>query len=309
MQDIDPYFGEFWHPISNSILSENNHAGRSWSPSPQSTIQMSPVRRPIHSSTLSPCSEAGQRPQIPNTAPPFTLNTILPTTSSQNHNRSPAYLHVPNFPLPRLYQNSPNLERVDEDSLVSYSRDTVLPPLQAANVSTSFSKGVTPVSRPVSRLSWGSGGSSASTFPSWPSQNQEGFIDLTADSSPQIMGPSSRKRPTSVSRNSSASSRSSTNQKKRMKMWDNHTNDELEFEPEDEPKEVNQVDLRDVEDDGDNSLAKVLEQQRLASIKAQQEQADKPVTFSTIQCIICMESMTNVTVTHCGKYSESSDVH
>lgn len=74
----------------------------------------------------------------------------------------------------------------------------------------------------------------------------------------------------------------------------------------DEFQEVDQVDLREVDDD--DGLAKVLEQQRLASIKAQQEQADKPVTFSTIQCIICMEPMTNVTVTHCGECPKSSNI-
>ena len=66
----------------------------------------------------------------------------------------------------------------------------------------------------------------------------------------------------------------------------------------DENCQVEQVDLRDVEDD--NGLTKLLEEQRVAAVKAQQEQANKPLKLSSLQCIICMEPMTNVTVTHCG---------
>ena len=55
--------------------------------------------------------------------------------------------------------------------------------------------------------------------------------------------------------------------------------------------------------DDDRGLSKVLEQQRLATIKAQQEQANKPVKLSTLQCIICMETMKDLTATHCGTSS------
>ena len=68
----------------------------------------------------------------------------------------------------------------------------------------------------------------------------------------------------------------------------------------DEKSQVEEVDLRDVDDD--NGLTKLLEQQRLAAVKAQQEQANKPLKVSSLQCIICMEPMTNITVTHCGRY-------
>ncbi len=64
-------------------------------------------------------------------------------------------------------------------------------------------------------------------------------------------------------------------------------------------KKVEEIDLRDVDDD--KGLSKVLEQQRLATIKAQQEQADRPNKLSTLQCVICMDSMTDVTATICGK--------
>ena len=66
----------------------------------------------------------------------------------------------------------------------------------------------------------------------------------------------------------------------------------------DENSQVEEVDLRNVDDD--NGLTKLLEKQRVAAVKAQQEQANKPLKLSSLQCIICMEPMTNVTVTHCG---------
>ena len=67
----------------------------------------------------------------------------------------------------------------------------------------------------------------------------------------------------------------------------------------DENSQVEEVDLRDVDDD--NSLTKLLEKQRVAAVKAQQEQANKPLKLSGVQCIICMEPMTNMTSTHCGR--------
>ena len=65
--------------------------------------------------------------------------------------------------------------------------------------------------------------------------------------------------------------------------------------------------LQDVDDD--RGLSKVLEQQRMATIKAQQEQANKPVKLSTLQCIICMETMKDLTATHCGTSSLLNTLH
>lgn len=67
---------------------------------------------------------------------------------------------------------------------------------------------------------------------------------------------------------------------------------------------VEEVDLREVDDD--DGLSRVLEQQRIVSIKAQQELVDKPVNFSSLQCIICMESITDITVTHCGRWKSDT---
>ncbi|KAL8847022.1 MAG: hypothetical protein Q9221_007935 [Calogaya cf. arnoldii] len=66
-----------------------------------------------------------------------------------------------------------------------------------------------------------------------------------------------------------------------------------------EKGEVEHLDLVDVDDEGE--LSKVLQQQSAAAIKAQQgPQGDVPTKLSNVQCIICMEPMTDMSVTHCG---------
>lgn len=74
---------------------------------------------------------------------------------------------------------------------------------------------------------------------------------------------------------------------------------------------IDEADLTEVNDD--NTLLEVMEQQkeqqkeqqreqqRLKAIKAQQDLAKQPVTFSTLKCIICMEALKDITVTHCGE--------
>lgn len=105
------------------------------------------------------------------------------------------------------------------------------------------------------------------------------------------MPPTTRKRAASIAHNAEFASTSPSNPIKKLKVGEHSTNNEQ--------REIDEVDLRDMDDD--DGLTNILEKQRIATVKAQQEQADKPVTFSTLQCIICMESMTNVTATHCGK--------
>lgn len=66
-----------------------------------------------------------------------------------------------------------------------------------------------------------------------------------------------------------------------------------------EDVKVEYLDLLGVDDD--SGLSHVLQQQQAAVIKEQQgKQGDEPPKLSALQCIICMESMTDITVTHCG---------
>ncbi|KAL9593859.1 MAG: hypothetical protein Q9179_005658, partial [Wetmoreana sp. 5 TL-2023] len=75
-------------------------------------------------------------------------------------------------------------------------------------------------------------------------------------------------------------------------------------EGEGEEIKVDAIDLVDIDDD--TSLSRILEQQQAAAIKAQSqtgggaEGGNGSIKLSNVTCIICMESMTDMTVTHCG---------
>ena len=214
-----------------------------------------------------------------NTLPP--LNTILSGEAPSSFPSS--------FLFPRLRRHhSHNREPQQGTNTHSHNSHLAATPLRRTNLRRSVSLEHTPVSRPASTLSCNSEEASVSTLPPWPSQFQESFIDLTADSSPVVMPSENRKRPALGSHDAEQASASSS---KRLKVEDGQFKAEL--------KNVAELDLRDVEDE--DNFARVLEEQRIASVRAQHEEADKPVSFSNLQCIICMEPMTNITVTHCGK--------
>ena len=123
-------------------------------------------------------------------------------------------------------------------------------------------------------------GSSSHTTQSNPLNT---FVDLTQDS--PIMPASQRHK-----RNSKDTSRTNSEAPNRSAK---------RRKPEPVKTEIEEVDLRDVESDTD--LARVLEKQRVATIKAQQEEADKPTKLANVTCVVCMEELTNMTATHCGK--------
>lgn len=63
--------------------------------------------------------------------------------------------------------------------------------------------------------------------------------------------------------------------------------------------QIEGFDLTNVDDD--TGLAKVLQNQQQTAIKEQREQqGDKPTKIAGLQCIICLETMKDVTATHCG---------
>lgn len=64
--------------------------------------------------------------------------------------------------------------------------------------------------------------------------------------------------------------------------------------------EVEEVDLVDVDDD--TRLSNALQEQ---AIKSQQSATDKPARLSHLQCVICLEKLTNMTLTKCGKFDST----
>jgi hypothetical protein len=275
--------GGFWLPDNRPEV------GHSWGHVLHNTYRLAPNRYPIHPPISHSRSEASQSyPSSSNTLPSITSITTTPPPSSPHPPSSSSICpHLSRLRPPYSYSR----ERHHEDNSFTHDHELIGSPLQLQTPDRLSSRGNTPISRPVSRLSCGPEEVSLHTFGPWSTHHQAGFIDLTADSSPLVMPPRPRKRRASSSHISDHPSATSP---KRTKVEDQQANEEPEY--------VAEVDLRDVDDD--KSLARVLEQQRIASIKAQQEQAEKPVSFSSLQCIICMEPMTNITVTHCGRPSD-----
>ena len=146
-----------------------------------------------------------------------------------------------------------------------------------------------------------SDGSSIDTNWSDDSEQFNDFVDLTADSTPPMMP--SAKRPPLNSRDNATSAALAGD----SIFEDGHRNKKLKIsasQSSSRVQKVEEIDLRDVDDE--RALSKLLETQRMATIKAQQEQASRPVKLSTLQCIICMENMKDMTATHCGRSPQIS---
>ena len=135
-------------------------------------------------------------------------------------------------------------------------------------------------------------------------QSQGGYIDLTADPSPPTMPTAiSRLTPSHSQQDNRASLRESMlSASKRRKTQPspspNAASSQIKDENEKNEK-IEEIDLRDVDDD--TGLSKVLEQQRAETVRSQQKDGNEPIKLSSIQCVICMESMTNITATYCGR--------
>lgn len=146
-----------------------------------------------------------------------------------------------------------------------------------------------------------SGRSTPRDFPSQrrTRQGMQAFIDLTAD-------PTSPTMPAAISTLTSPRTHgfdeaavASLHASKRRKVQSPASPIATSFTVRNEPEKIEEVDLRDVDDD--TTLSKVLEQQRAETVKSQQNDGNQPIKLSNLQCIICMEPMTNITATHCGR--------
>ena len=220
----------------------------------------------------------------PNLHPPQNL----PGTNTPPSNRESFNFHPPSLPEPRNPHPDASRQLPGIDSFAPYLTSTDHPP---------------------SDFSWGSFGDD-SLFDSdfWPHlENVENsqidldlgnsfgdnyFVDLTADApSSPVMPTLTRKRRASGAAREAPESPPPRNGK-RPKLEKPGTGRG--------EKEVEQLDLVDLHDD--EGLSKVLEQQSAERIKEHQgPRLDVPTKLSNVQCIICMEPMTDMSVTHCGK--------
>lgn len=280
---------DVWSPtLREDIFSNHDMMGHSWSGETRHRVEHLPLPNfnSIRSQPLNhlnwPNSQSHQHQRTHNTLPnkPSSSSSRTPL-STASVNRSRSHLDPPNFPL----QASP----VGEASNTS-GRPPPPPPRHA----TPPSRAPQPPTRFVTEDFW----SSSSGFSSpdredtpWPdTEDLSDFVDLTADSSPPTMPPANSQRRRPPSRMSRNSSSAPSNPAKRRKTGASQSSNRA--------YKIEEVDLVDVEDE--TGLSKVLEQQRMATIDAQKEQANKPVKLSTLQCIICMETMKDLTATHCG---------
>ncbi|KAL8801676.1 MAG: hypothetical protein Q9200_006868 [Gallowayella weberi] len=228
--------------------------------------------------------------------PPYDLGAINTPVSSLS---SREYHNLNTPPLPELRNPQPDPSR------------------QLPGIET-LTQDFNPAEFPASDLSWGSfGDDSLFDGDLWPelppnsfdtlinsnnnnnnntitntnTVNNDHFVDLTVDaSSPLEMPPVTRKHRSSVTDpHVSLSTPSRGTKRPRLGSLDVKRED----------VNVECLDLVDVDDDG--GLSKVLERQQAAAIKEQQgPQGEVPTKLSNLQCIICMEPMTDMTVTHCG---------
>ena len=316
MEDSDPIRNpNFWIPSSPRQYvnpTSGNDLGLSWGGSIRPSDFLAPPRR----NPQLPAALPSRNESVPQ-RPHYTNSSLNPPSRSPN--RISSHFDLPNFPL----QRSPNIEphfplprshdesnRTDDDIYSSY-QDLAGSPLQLPSINAFSSNDFTPISRPPSRFYWDLEGSPFFGSPAWATevpttqelntqeaanqepisqesnfQDQNGFVDLTTES--PIMPPINRKRKASAT---------SSNPIKHGKTLGPNLQD---LHVKGENSQVEEIDLRNVNDD--NSLTTLLEQQRVAAVKAQQEQANKPLKLSSLQCIICMEPMTNITVTHCGVF-------
>lgn len=200
------------------------------------------------------------------------------------------HLDPPNFPLPTYIRDVPNPERIA--GTPTTRRTTSRPALPSNSLTSSFRN----------RL-----GTLTTVLPlEMPTVSSRSPIDLTVDSSPSF---TSLPRISANPRKRSASSLLDLRQSPALQ---SHTLKRRALNISDieggSLTKIDEADLTEVNDD--NTLLEVIEQQkeqqreqqRVKAIKAQQDLAKQPVTFSTLKCIICMDALKDITVTHCGEY-------
>ena len=261
------------HPLVDQIPLPVTNRPNLPLPEPQS-------RHYTNTTGSGPSTDRVRRDQSPRQVPSVPRNLPLP--------RPPAQFGLPNFPLPAASTGNPPLPYgtgiESLDSTFEFPSgwsdwDGVISP---------------PTSRPASRVSWGSSESWHFPFPRIPND----FVDLTDDNADLDMPTTrNRRRPSPPPPSGSASSQGADRPSKRRR-----TAASLEHQRsvKNENSDVEEIDLKDVDDD--NGLSKALQKQQEMAIKAQRkEESDKPHKLSNLQCIICLESMTDITVTKCGK--------
>ena len=293
-ESIDPHeFSEGWPSSSASssydedveselgeVIPDPGAMGQSWSRNSQHSSEL-----PNWQNRLLPAPQT--RSESTSSSLLRHNRNSLPVALSATRNGAPSRtlppLDLSNFPPP----TAPLPGETLHDSS-SRTRDLPSSHLQLPHFSVLHD--LVPISPAASR-------SSNDSWPgSWPSLTQSDFVDLDDDPSPPAM-PSATRTKRRASRSVPSDGPSAESSAKRRKTGSGAKKTESLKKEEVEPP---QVDLTHVDDD--TGLNKVLQTQQEMTIKAQREaQGDQPTKLSSLQCIICLETMTDITATHCGK--------
>jgi hypothetical protein len=208
---------------------------------------------------------------LPSLSPPFTPGDLAEDPSIYERLQSPSsYLPEPSGPMPRSQpQDSPIILPRLRPQAESYRG------LDAPDLFLNFEDNSLPQS------------------PQQPITRASSIVDLT-ESPPSEMAPSSRKRkPTSEGNQMSPKRRRGTT----PIGFDEGSNSQSVG-----AKDANVEEIDMVEIDSDRKLEEFRKKQQEERISQQnREKADKPVKLTDFQCIICLDSPTDLTVTHCGK--------
>lgn len=309
LSEYDPIWEELIPNGPDSSFTDLNSALDSFSTNPDNSSFMTGNRSDISFFTLPPNPytnnhrSSGSSSRSHRSSP---NSSQVQSSSSTSHQPNPIYYEPQPEPLPQIQDHQPADTSTFDLSFAHAPQPSHSDqPLNLPSINT-ITQNLNPPDRPPSTFSWGSAGVDSLFADYWPDIDHNnfnstfgangGFIDLTTDPSPphQTMAPITRKRRASeIATTAPASPPQPKPTNKRRRISDLLVKEE-------EGTKVEKIDLLDVEDDG--RLSQVLEQQQAAVIKEQQgRKGDEPTKLSSIQCIICMEPMTDMTVTHCGE--------
>lgn len=292
----DDYSSSLEQYSSSSDDTDSTPAGQSWTTNRPSTSQLPPhttSRRSLH------LPERGSLPSTSDLTHASRANRDYSGRSLNNHSpeprpnshipprpREPAQFDLPDFPLPTARR---------DNRLPSYggrvdAAPSVLDPQDWNDWDNSLIPPLPP--RPASRVSWGSNDSF--DLPLHPTLSD--FVDLTNTNSPPNMPASGDKRRATTSRSTTASIVGSSNKRRKTA-----ADGKMEKSIKHEDPDIEEVDLRDVDDD--DGLSKALQKQQESVIKAQRDaECGKPTKLSGLQCVVCLDNVTDMTATQCGEY-------
>lgn len=300
-EDSEDFSGEYASDSSDYSGSPSDAAsitttsmGQAWSINRPSTNQLPPQDTSRRTPHLPRRQQLASRSESTLASHP-NANHYHPSLTNQAHStsnnppppREPAQFDLPNFPLPSANRdNRPS----------SFIEGRGPPPLALDPEGWGHwdSDLISPLTRPASRVSWGS--IDSFDLPTNPTLSD--FVDLTNANSPPNMASGTKRRPTASRSTTTSVAGGGPNKRRKVTAG---VKKESARGVKNENLVIEEVDLRDVDDD--DGLSKALQKQQESVIKAQRdEECGKPMRLSGLQCVVCLDNIKDMTATQCGAY-------